>query len=186
MTCSAADQAELARVRRNIFLALFAALAVALHTLEVLLPTPVPWFRLGLANVLTLVALFLYGGRAAWTVSLVRVGLGSLLLGRIFSPGFWLALAGVIVATGMMIAAWHWGRRWLGPIGVSMLGAAGHAVGQLTVAWALLVRHAGIWQIFPVFLLVAVITGILTGWVAAVLLEHLQQYEPFRKIEQET
>ncbi len=183
MTCSAADPQELARVRRKIFLALFAALAVAVHALEVLMPTPLPWFRLGLANVLTLVALFLYGGRAAWTVSLTRVGLGSLVMGRLFGPGFWLALAGAVCATGVMILAWRWWRRWFGPIGISLLGAVGHVCGQLLIAWLLLVRHAGIWQIFPLFLLMAVLTGLLTGWIAVVLLERLRQYAPFREDE---
>ena len=88
MTCSAADAENLARARRQVFLALFIALAVSLHILESLLPSPVPWLRLGLANIMTLSALYLYGGRAAWTVSLARVGIGALLLGRLFSPGF--------------------------------------------------------------------------------------------------
>ena len=181
MTCSAVDPQELARVRRKIFLALFAALAIAVHTLEVLLPTPLPWFRLGLANVLTLVALFLYGGRAAWTVSLTRVGLGSLVLGRLFGPGFWLALSGAVCATTVMILAWRWLRPWLGPVGISLLGAVAHIGGQLLVAGLLLIRHAGLWQMFPLFLLVAVVTGLLTGVLAAALLERLRQYPPFRE-----
>jgi len=183
MTCSAADPQELARVRRKIFLALFTALAVAVHALEVLLPTPLPWFRLGLANVLTLVALLLYGGRAAWTVSLSRVGLGSLVLGRLFGPGFWLALSGAICATAAMVLAWRWLQRWFGPVGISVLGAVAHVCGQLLIAWLLLVRHAGLWQMFPIFLLVATLTGLLTGWLASLLLERLRQYPPFQEDE---
>ncbi len=87
MTCSAVDPEKLARARRQVFLALFIAIAVSLHILESLLPSPVPWLRLGLANTLALAALYLYDGRAAWTVSLARVGIGALLLGRLFSPG---------------------------------------------------------------------------------------------------
>lgn len=181
MICSAADREPLAQIRRRVFLGLFTAMAVALHTLEALWPAPAPWFRLGLANILTLVALFLYGGRAAWTVSLGRVALASLLLGRLFTPGFWLALGGAVLATTLMTAA-HWlAPRRLGPIGVSALGAAGHAFGQMIVAWLLLVRHPGLWQLFPVLLLVAVVSGVLTGWVAAVLLERLESHEAFRR-----
>jgi heptaprenyl diphosphate synthase len=181
MICSAADREPLEQTRRRVFLALFTALAVALHTLEALWPAPAPWFRLGLANILTLVALFLYGGRAAWTVSLGRVVLGSLLLGRLFTPGFWLALGGALLATAVMTAAHRLAPRRLGPIGVSALGAAGHALGQMIVAWLLLVRHPGLWQLFPVLLLVAVVAGVLTGWTAAVLLERLESHEAFRK-----
>ncbi len=181
MTCSAADRDQLEPTRRRVFLGLFTALAVALQALETLWPAPAPWFRLGLANILTLVALFLYGGRAAWTVSLGRVAVGSLLLGRLFSPGFWLALGGAVLATAVMTLAHRLAPRRLGPVGISALGAAGHAGGQLLMAWLVLIRHAGLWQLFPVLLLVAVITGVLTGWVAAVLLERLQSHEAFRK-----
>ena len=180
MICSAADQESLVQIRRRVFLALFTALAVALHTLEALWPAPAPWFRLGLANILTLVALFLYGGRAAWSVSLGRVAIGSLLLGRLLTPGFWLALGGALPATALMIIAHRLAPRRLGPIGVSVLGAAGHAFGQMVVAWLMLVRHPGLWRIFPVLLLVAVVTGLLTGWAAAVLLERLESHEAFR------
>jgi len=125
MTCSVVDPAELARIRRRIFLALFAALAVALHTLEALFPAPAPWFRLGFANILTLAALFLYGGRAAWTVTLARIGVGSLVLGNLFSPGFLLSLAGGVLSTALMTGAKSLPGRRIGPVGVSVLGAAG-------------------------------------------------------------
>lgn len=179
MTCSAVDLAALSRARRQVFLALFIALAVSLHALETLLPTPVPWLRLGLANVMTLAALYLYDGRAAWSVSLARVGIGAILLGRLFSPGFWLALTGTIVATSAMIVTYRLARRQLSPIGVSAVGATGHALGQIVAARLLVVQHGAIWQIFPVFTLLTLFSGILTGWLAAVLLEELRKHPAF-------
>jgi len=80
-----------------------------------------------------------------------------------------------------MILAHRLAPRRLGPIGVSALGAAGHALGQLLVAWLVLIRHPGLWQLFPLLLLVAVVAGVLTGWVAAVLLARLESHEAFRK-----
>lgn len=184
MICSAAEarEQELARVRRQVFLALFTALAVVLHALEALLPSPLPWFRLGLANILALVALYSYGGRAAWTVNLARVGLGALVLGRLFGPGFWLALAGCLAATATMVAAHRLAGRKLGPVGVSVLGAAAHACGQLAVAGPLLIQHGGLWQLLPLLLLMAVATGTLTGWVAVLLLDQLRSHQAFRHI----
>jgi len=44
-----------------------------------------------------------------------------------------------------------------------------------------LVRHPGLWQLFPVLLLVAVVAGVLTGWAAAVLLARLESHEAFRR-----
>ena len=63
MTLSAVNSEELEVVRQRVFMALFVALAVGLNTLEFLLPNPVPWFRLGLANILGLTALYCYGIR---------------------------------------------------------------------------------------------------------------------------
>ncbi|MCK4509014.1 MAG: Gx transporter family protein [Desulfuromonadales bacterium] len=179
MTYSAVDAVVLTRTRRQVFLALFIAIAVSLHVLETLLPTPVPWLRLGLANIMTLAALYLYDGRAAWTVSLARVGIGALLLGRLFSPGFWLAAAGAIVATSAMIIMYHVAGRRLSPIGISVVGAAGHALGQILAARLLVIQHAAIWQIMPLFLFFTILSGILIGWLAAGLIEQLRQHPAF-------
>lgn len=179
MTCSAVDAMQLAKARRQVFVALFVAVAVTMHALEALLPMPVPWLRLGLANIMTLTALYLYDSRAAWTVSLARVGIGALLLGRLFSPGFWLALAGAIVATSAMIIMYRFAGRRLSPVGVSALGASGHALGQILAARMLVIQHAAIWQIFPLFLFFTVFAGILTGWFAAILIEQLRQHPAF-------
>lgn len=180
MTCSAVDPEILAAARRRTFLALFTALAVALHTLEYLLPAPAPWFRLGFANILTLAALFIYGPRAAWGVTLGRILLGSLVVGNLFSPGFFLSLAGGTAATALMTAAYRLGGRHIGPVGVSVLGAVGHALGQMALAYLLLVRHPGLWQLLPPFLLFALGAGLANGFAAAWLLDLLRGHPAFR------
>jgi len=183
MTFSAVDVQALSRSRRQVFLGLFIAIAVSLHAFESLLPTPVPWLRLGLANIMTLVALYLYDGRAAWSVSLARVGIGALLLGRIFGPGFWLALVGTIFATSAMIIVYRVAGRRLSPIGISAIGAGGHALGQILAARLLVVQHAAIWQILPFFMLFTLFAGVLTGWLAALLLEELREHPAFRQAD---
>ncbi len=186
MTSSAVDAHELARVRKRIFLALFIALAVALHTLEFLLPSPAPWFRLGFANILTLTALFLYGGRAAWVVTLARIGIGALVVGNLFSPGFLLSFCGGVTATALMTGARTLFGRYIGPVGVSALGAVGHASGQLLIAWLLLVRHPGLWQLFPFFLVFALGTGLANGVAADLLLELLRSHAAFRPVTEDS
>lgn len=179
MTSSAVDPRALAASRRRIFLALFTALAVALHTLEVLMPSPAPWFRLGIANILALTTLFLYGGRAAWGVNLARIGIGSLVLGNLFAPGFLLSLGGGVLATALMTGAKALCGRHIGPVGVSALGAAGHTTGQILVAWLVILRHGAIWQLYPLFLLFALGAGIANGVAAHLLLERLREHPAF-------
>ncbi|MEJ2470532.1 MAG: Gx transporter family protein [Desulfuromonadales bacterium] len=182
MTCSAVDPKRLAAARRRVFLALFIALAVSVHILEALLPSPIPWLRPGLANGMTLVALYLYDGHAAWSVSLTRVGIGALLLGRLFSPGFWLALAGALAATAVMVLLHCWAGRRLSPIGVSVAGAASHVCGQVLIARWLILRHDALWQVLPPLLLFAVLSGILTGWLATLLIDQIGQHPAFKTV----
>jgi len=183
--CSAADPQALERSRRQILLALLTALAVVLHTVEALLPSPAPWFRLGFANILTIAALFLYGGRAAWTLALSRIGIGALLLGQLFAPGFLLSLGGGVTATALMVAARRLLPRALGPVGISLLGAAGHATGQLLVAWGVLIRHPGLWRLYPLLLLFSLITGLVNGVAADLLLEMLGRHPACRRTPDE-
>ncbi len=179
MTSSAVDPLVLARSRRQVFLALFTALAVVLHTFEFLLPSPAPWFRFGFANILTLCALYLFGARAAWTVSLARVFVGSLVLGNLFAPGFFLALSGGVLAVALMTGAYALAGRRLGPVGASALGAVGHALGQLLMARWLLVQHDGLWLLLPFFLLFALLTGLVNGFVAVLVLEAVADHPAF-------
>jgi heptaprenyl diphosphate synthase len=179
MICSAVDPQELARCRRGVFLALFTALAVVLNVFEFLLPSPAPWFRLGFANILTLCALYLFDGRAAWTVSISRILVGSLVIGNLFAPGFFLALTGGVLAVALMTGARALAGERLGPVGASALGAVGHALGQLLMARWLLVQHDGLWLLLPFFLAFALVTGVLNGLIAALVIEKVATHPAF-------
>ena len=79
-------------------IALLAAFALAIHSIESLVPTPIPWIRLGFANIITLVTLMLYGLYPAVMVTLIRVVLGSLFAGSFLGPGFLLSLGGGVAS----------------------------------------------------------------------------------------
>ncbi|MCL4491649.1 MAG: Gx transporter family protein, partial [Nitrospirae bacterium] len=74
--------------------ALLSSYALALHGFETLIPSPIPWLRLGLSNIVTLVTLYQYGMKPALMVTLIRVVLGSLFLGTFLGPAFFLSLGG--------------------------------------------------------------------------------------------
>jgi heptaprenyl diphosphate synthase len=80
---------EETRINHRItILSLIVALGVVLHRLEILIPLPSPWIKLGLANVMTLVTLIFFGLRDAVTVTLLRIMLGSIIGGTFLSPTF--------------------------------------------------------------------------------------------------
>jgi len=182
MTSSVTEPADLELVRQRVFLALFIALAVALHAFEALLPNPLPWFRIGLANILALTALFLYGVRALWIVNMARILVGSLLLGKLFSPAFLLSFSGGVLATLMMGISYRLWQPKIGPVGVSVLGALGHVSGQMLIAWLLIVRHPAIWTMLPLFLLFALISGMVNGLAADFLIESLLKHPAFDRL----
>ena len=76
---------------RITILSLIVALGVVLHRLEILIPLPSPWIKLGLANVMTLVTLIFFGLLDAVTVTLLRIMLGSIIGGTFLSPTFFWA-----------------------------------------------------------------------------------------------
>src|SRR5512142_913001 len=96
-------------------IALLSAYAIGLHGFESLLPTPIPWLRLGLANIITLITLLLYGMRPAVAVNLIRVLVVSLLTGTFLGPAIILSLGGCIVSTIAMGAAVRLTPRLFGP-----------------------------------------------------------------------
>ncbi len=66
-----------------------------------------------------------------------------------------------------------------------MLGALGHVSGQLAVAWLLLVRSPGLWHLYPIFVLFALVTGIVNGVAADLLLDLLRPHPAFAALLQE-
>ena len=100
-------------------IAVLSAYALVLYGFEGLVPTPIPWLRLGLANIITLVALMLYGLRTAMTVTLIRVILASVFTGTFLGPAFMLSFAGGVSSTAAMGLTYLVFRNLFGPVGLS-------------------------------------------------------------------
>lgn len=145
-------------------LGLLIALAGAVQAAESLVPSPVPWFRLGLGNAVVLVALHLWGTRDGLWVALGKVLVGNLLAGRLLSPGFLLSLGGTAAAFGAMVGALR-AAPPLGFVGVSALGAQCHALAQLLLA-GLLLRTPALWSLAPLLGTLSLLAGCLTGLAA--------------------
>jgi heptaprenyl diphosphate synthase len=141
------------------------ALAGALNVIDAVIPTPVPWLRIGLGNAIVLACLHHWGPREGAWVALGKVLLGGLLSGRILSPGFFLSLGGTAASTAVMILALRLAPP-LGFVGVSVLGAEAHAMTQLALAATLFLRTPALWSLAPLIGAVAVAAGCLTGLVA--------------------
>ena len=152
-------------------IARLAAAAIVLTVAEAAIPLPLPGVKPGLSNIVTLIGLARWGWRDAVWVALLRVFAGSLLLGQLFAPGFFLSLAGSLASLATLGLAMHLPRRWFGPVSLSVFAAFAHIGGQLVLARLWLVPHDGVFYLVPVFALAATVFGLVNGLVAAKLMQ---------------
>jgi len=161
--------------KRIVYISALIALASVLQIGESLFPHPVPWLRLGLANMITLTSLIIFGYAIAIQVAVFRTVLSSFLLGTFFTPGFFLSFSGALMSALVMGGIYSLGRMGRGNpssrylfgfsiIGVSILGAVSHNLTQLFVAYLFLIRHRGVFLILPFLIVAGVVTGFITGY----------------------
>ena len=141
--------------------AVLIALALALSYTERFIPLqlviPLPGVKLGLANIVTLVALYLLGWKRTLPIVVIRCFLGALfgsLTGLAFSlTGGLISLAVMALCKKIPVFSIY---------GVSILGAAAHNIGQILAAMALMASvYVGAY--LPYLLLIAICTGLATG-----------------------
>lgn len=163
---------------KNIALcAVLTALALGMSTLENLFPVslliPLPGVKLGLANIVTVFALYELGALPALTILTARCLLGSLFAGNASALIF--SLMGGILAMLVMIGL----RRIpaLSVYGVSIGGAAAHNIGQIGAAMITL-GNTMVLGYLPLLLGVSLFTGALTGFVSALLLRAMKSVKP--------
>lgn len=158
--------------RKVAFYGIFAALAVLMGYVEAMVPSPVPipGVKLGLANVIVLIALYFMGTGSAIGVNVIRVIISALLFNG-FS-GFLFSIAGAALSMLVMYLAKK--VRSSSVIGVSVLGGVAHNIGQIAVA-AVVLQTPGLMYYLPTLLISGIVTGIVIGIVAKYCLSHIEK-----------
>jgi heptaprenyl diphosphate synthase len=155
-------------------MAIMVALGVILHRLEALLPLPSPWIKLGLSNLMTLVALVFLGFKEAVIVTFLRVVLGSILGGTFLGPTFFLSLVGGIAAILIMGMLYKIGKTHISLIGISIFRAYTHILATSLCVYYFLIRESSFLTLLPFFFSLALLTGVLTGSIANKLSRQMQ------------
>uniref|UniRef100_A0A7C4G8X9 Heptaprenyl diphosphate synthase n=1 Tax=candidate division WOR-3 bacterium TaxID=2052148 RepID=A0A7C4G8X9_UNCW3 len=143
--------------------AVYAALATGLYMAESVLPGPLPWLRIGVANVGVVLALYDIGAGAAAVAVGIKLVLGSLLLGRLLTPFFWLGAAGSLAGLALMVLVKTVAGRVVGPVGASAAGGVGHNLGQLAAARLLMLPGTAAAALMPVMMLTGTVSGTAVG-----------------------
>lgn len=154
-------------------IAWLAALAIVIHVAESALPSPLPGIKPGLANVVTVAVLLQYGWRTAAWVALLRVLIGSLVLGTFLSPTFLLSITGAACSVAVLSIVHALAGRRLGPVGYSALAAQAHMAGQFAVAYWVFIPQAALLHLLPPLLSAALLFGVVSGIITATMLNRL-------------
>ncbi len=154
-------------VKKVTRLALLSAIALTIFMVEAQLPAlvPVPGVKLGLANIVTVFAVFTLGGKEGAAVLFVRIFLGAVFAGN-FSTILYSAAGGVcaIAVTILLRKILTKKQLWV----AGCLGAVAHSIGQMAMA-VLLTRTPGLLIYLPVMVVISIVTGLFTGLCAQFL-----------------
>ena len=154
------------KTKRLVLGAMLVAAALALSYTERLIPlqlvVPLPGVKLGLANIVTMLALYVLDPKQGFTILVLRCVLGSVFGGGI--SGLAMSLTGGVLAYGVMALAKK--LPLFSVYGVSILGAAAHNVGQVLAAGILMGSVYTLYYL-PFLLLTGLVMGTITGTICA-------------------
>ena len=155
------------KIRKMTLLACLSAIALTIFMVEAQIPAlvPIPGIKLGLANIVTVFAVFALGPGEGAAELFVRIFLGAVFAGN-FSTIFYSA-AGGACAIGVTIVLRKLLKKeqlWI----AGCLGAIAHSTGQMAMAVAL-TSTPGLMVYLPVMIAVSILTGAFTGLCAQFL-----------------
>jgi len=155
------------------------ALIIFIVEAQVPLPIPVPGVKLGLANAVTLFALF-YERKSdgfklttlnVFTILLCRILLGAVFTGRLVAFVYSL-VGGLLAFTAQFVIKRFVTEKQIWVCGV--IGAIFHNIGQIAAA-VVITGTPSIAYYLPILIIAGVITGVLTGLVAQITLSRIKR-----------
>lgn len=165
------------KAKRIAFFGVMVALAFTFSYLESLIPFNfgIPGVKLGLANLVVVVALYIMKPGEAFSIAVIRILLAGLTFGNVYSLAY--SLCGGILS---FIVMYFMRKTKLSVIGVSMLGGICHNIGQIIVA-AVVMETARIAYYLPVLLVAGLITGLLLGIVSKLIIDRFNKISKNQK-----
>ncbi|MCK9443893.1 MAG: Gx transporter family protein [Tissierellaceae bacterium] len=150
------------RINKIIFLSLLVSIGLALSVLESSIPLPIviPGARLGLSNMVILVTLVIFGLKEAMVVSILKSVVLVLITGSVSSLMY--SLSGGILSGIVMYIAYKYFSKIFSLIGVSILGAVGHNIAQVSTA-VYIMSNLRIYSYLPILLITSLFTGYFVG-----------------------
>ncbi|HWP97140.1 MAG TPA: Gx transporter family protein [Syntrophomonadaceae bacterium] len=148
------------------------AILISLLELIIPVPIPIPGVKLGLASIITIIAIAFLDFKDVLIIVFLRCIVVAVLSKGITVLPF--SLAGGLLSALIM---WFVYKKMSGVFsikGVSIIGAITHNIAQLTVA-SLILRETVILYYLPILLISAIITGLITGTISELTVREIEK-----------
>ena len=146
----------------NFLISRFGALCFFLSAVEVVIPKPLPFLRLGISNVPLIIAAGFFSPASYALLALVKIVAQGLLGGTFFSWIFLFSAAGTIASAALMLLLKRALKSAVSAIGLSVAGAFASSIAQIAVARAWIFGET-VLAIVPLLLAASVVTGLVVG-----------------------
>lgn len=170
------NMCELSGIKRLTLLSLLTAMALIIFIIELRLPNllPVPGVKAGLANIITVFAVYRFKKSETATIVAARVILGSIFSGNVSSliysaSGAFLCLIGMFAVSGIIPHKYLWLS--------SVVGGILHNTGQI-IAALIIMKTFSVLAYYPILIVSGSIAGLFTGTSAMLLLKRINNTNP--------
>ena len=160
------------RTKKIAYLGLLIALAFVFSYIEFLIPVNlgIPGAKLGLANLVIIVALYTINEKDAFVLSMIRIVLVGFTFANLASMLY--SLAGGILSFFAMVLAKR--SKKLSMTGVSVIGGIFHNVGQIVIAICV-VKTASLIYYLPVLMVAGITAGVAIGFLGAMVTKRIKR-----------
>lgn len=141
------------------------------------IPIPVPGIKLGLGNIITMIAIVFLGWKDVLFIVLVRSFVVAILTRGVMMLAF--SLSGGILSAIIMLLLYKKLSRFLSIKGISIAGAITHNTAQIVVA-SLILGQIIVLYYLPILLISAVVTGLITGSIGEMAINEINKKEVFK------
>ncbi|WP_319023198.1 Gx transporter family protein [Tepidibacter hydrothermalis] len=166
------------KTKKMVFMSILVAQSLAMYIIETYMSNPLvfiaPGAKLGLSNIITLISLIFLGFKDTFVILTARIIISSIFGGG-FSAFLYSIAGGILSLLSMDILA-KFNKKESSLIGISVIGAMFHNIGQLIMA-SIIIHNIGIFIYLPILLLTSIPTGLFIGFVCRYLVKNKNIYK---------
>ena len=159
------------KTKKLAYVTMLSALAIVINIIENSFIPELPMgIRFGLANIIALVTINIFGIKEMLIVNIMRVTLGNLLAGTIFGTRFFIAMGGIVLSSMSLIVT---NKLKCSVVFSSIVSAFFHTIGQIIVV-CIIYGTTYMFSAIPLYIISSIGTGVLTGIIASGVLKRVR------------